>query len=50
LNRESLTISCKGNELQEVRLCVDKQLKPMSCGKGVRTQCGRETVQIRSVR
>jgi ribonuclease T2 len=50
LNRESLTVSCKGNELQEVRLCVDKQLKPMSCGKGVRTQCGRETVQIRSVR
>jgi ribonuclease T2 len=50
LNKDSLTVSCSGSELQEVRLCVDKQLKPMSCGKGVRTQCGRDSVQIRAVR
>jgi ribonuclease T2 len=50
LNKDSLTVSCSGSELQEVRLCVDKQLKPMSCGKGVRTQCSRDTVQIRAVR
>jgi ribonuclease T2 len=50
LTKENITVNCKGNELQEVRLCVDKQLKPMSCGKGVRTQCGRDMVQVRSVR
>jgi ribonuclease T2 len=50
LEKQSITVSCSGNELQEVRLCVDKQLKPMSCGKGVRTQCGRDTVEVRSVR
>jgi ribonuclease T2 len=50
LNRNSLTVSCSGNDLQEVRLCVDKQLKPISCGKGVRTKCGRDYVQVRSVR
>ncbi len=50
LSRENLTVSCKGNELNEVRLCVDKQLKPMNCGKGVRTQCGRDSIQVRSVR
>jgi ribonuclease T2 len=50
LNKDSLSLRCSGSELEEVRVCVDKQLKPMSCGKGVRTQCGRDTVQVRSVR
>jgi ribonuclease T2 len=50
LDKQSLTVSCSGNQLQEVRVCVDKQLKPMNCGKGVRTQCGRDTVEVRSVR
>jgi ribonuclease T2 len=50
LNKNNLTVSCSGSELQEVRLCVDKQLQPMSCGKGVRTQCGRDSVQVRAVR
>jgi ribonuclease T2 len=50
LNKDSLSLRCSGSELEEVRVCVDKQLKPMSCGKGVRTQCGRDTVQIRSIR
>ncbi len=50
LNRDSLSLRCSGNELEEVRVCVDKQLKPMNCGKGVRTQCARETVLIRAIR
>jgi ribonuclease T2 len=50
LNRDSLSLRCSGKELEEVRVCVDKQLKPMSCGKGVRTQCGRDTVEVRAVR
>jgi ribonuclease T2 len=50
LSKDNLTVSCSGSELQEVRLCVDKQLKPVSCGKGVRTQCGRDSVQVRAVR
>jgi ribonuclease T2 len=50
LDKKSLTVSCSGNELQEVRLCVDTQLNPMSCGKGVRTRCTKDTVEVRSVR
>jgi ribonuclease T2 len=50
LNRDSLTLRCSNSELEEVRICVDKQLKPMNCGKGVRTQCSADAVQIRSVR
>jgi ribonuclease T2 len=50
LPKDSLTLRCSSNQLDEVRVCVGKDLKPQSCGKGVRTQCGRDTVQIRSVR
>ncbi len=46
----SLALRCSGGELEEVRFCVDTQLKPRSCGTGVRTQCGRDSVQVRSVR
>jgi ribonuclease T2 len=50
LPASSLTLRCSGGELEEVRVCVDLQLKPRSCGAGVRTQCGRDSVQIRAVR
>ena len=48
--KDSLAVKCSGNQLEEVRVCVDPKLKPMSCGKGVRTQCSRDAVQVRSVR
>jgi ribonuclease T2 len=50
LPADSITLRCAGNELEEVRVCFDTQLKPRACGKGVRTQCGRESVQIRAAR
>ena len=50
IGRDSLAVKCSGGELEEVRLCVNPQLKPIACGKGVRTQCGRETVLVRSMR
>lgn len=50
LPSDSLTLRCSGTELEEVRVCFDPQLKPRSCGKGVRTQCGRDSVQVRAVR
>ena len=36
----SLTLRCSRGELEEIRVCVDTQLKPRTCGAGVRTQCG----------
>lgn len=50
LSRDSLAIKCSGGELEEVRFCVNPQLKPIACGKGVRTQCGREAVLVRPMR
>ncbi len=50
LPKGSLTLRCSGGELEEVRFCVDLQLNPRSCGAGVRTQCGRDSVQVRALR
>ena len=50
IDADSLAIKCSNSELEEVRVCMNPQLKPITCGKGVRTQCGREPVQIRALR
>src|SRR6185437_12111708 len=33
----SLTVACSCGELSEVRLCLSRDLKPRSCGRGVRS-------------
>jgi ribonuclease T2 len=50
LTEESLSVKCSRGELEEVRVCVDLQLKPQACGKGIRSQCGKEPVQVRAMR
>jgi ribonuclease T2 len=50
LPKDSLSLRCSGKELEEVRVCVSTELKPSTCGKGVRSQCGRDLIQVRSVR
>ncbi len=42
ISEQNLSIKCSKGELEEVRFCVDRQLTPKACGKGVRTQCGKE--------
>jgi ribonuclease T2 len=46
----SVVVKCSGTELEEVRVCMDMQLKPRACGKGVRSQCRGGSVQVRAVR
>lgn len=44
LDRSALAVECSG-ELDEVRICLDKQLAPRPCGSDVRTACkGKVTV------
>jgi len=48
---DGLAIICHSGKLAEVRICVDDELKPRSCGRGVRMQCPREKeVRIPRVR
>jgi ribonuclease T2 len=53
-SEDNMAIKCSKGELEEVRVCVDTQMKPKACGKGVRTQCGKgnsqDSVEVRSMR
>jgi ribonuclease T2 len=46
----SIMLKCSGTELEEVRVCTSNQLKAQSCGKGIRTQCKGDAIQIRPLR
>jgi ribonuclease T2 len=38
IDRSALAVECK-SELDEVRICLDKQLSPRTCGSDVRSAC-----------
>jgi ribonuclease T2 len=46
----SMTVACSRGELSEVRLCLTRELKPRSCGRGVRDSCPPVPVSVRSAR
>ncbi len=39
LNSSEFAITCSGRFLQEVRICLDRNLNPRSCGADVRDRC-----------
>lgn len=43
LREDMLVVTCSGARLAEVRICVDADLEPRSCGRGNRMQCPRGT-------
>lgn len=42
-----MAVACKGDYLQEVRLCFDKAMQPKTCSSGVKDRCPASTVIIR---
>lgn len=42
-----LAVACKGEYLQEVRLCFDKAMHPKACSSGVRDHCPASAVIMR---
>jgi ribonuclease T2 len=41
-----MIVACSRNELSEVRVCLDRNLAPTSCGLGVRSTCPSNAVSI----
>jgi ribonuclease T2 len=39
LTERSLALRCRGPELEEVRVCLSRDLSPQPCGREVRTRC-----------
>lgn len=50
LNTDRIALKCRGPELEEVRICLGRDLKPVDCGRGVKTRCRRGPIQIRPLR
>ena len=47
---QNFALLCKGRFLSEVRVCLDKDLKPRPCGSDIRDACRAEKVILRPVR
>ena len=46
----SLTLSCQGPELAEIRVCTTQALQPTACAGNVRDRCSRDSIRVPSVR
>ncbi|MDP3293518.1 MAG: ribonuclease T2 [Nevskia sp.] len=49
ITRGALILQCSGRYLQEVRICLDRELQPRTCSSEQRDRCG-ERVLLRPVR
>lgn len=47
---DMLTITCKGGRIQEARLCLTKDLEPVSCGADVVRDCAMQDALLEPVR
>lgn len=45
-----LTITCKGDRIQEARLCLTKDLEPRKCGRDVRRDCSQTRALLEPIR
>ncbi len=50
LRADMLGVSCRGNALAEVRICLDTDLRPRQCGRGIGMRCPRTTLRIPLIR
>jgi ribonuclease T2 len=50
LGTQALVLGCSRDTLSEVRICLTRDLKPRGCGRGVRSSCYRDPVQVPSSR
>jgi ribonuclease T2 len=42
----AMTVACNRAELSEVRVCLTRDLKPRSCGRGVHSNCPRVSLKV----
>ncbi|HXR89430.1 MAG TPA: ribonuclease T2 [Steroidobacteraceae bacterium] len=42
----ALTVACSHRELSEVRLCLSRDLRLRSCGRGVRSSCPASPIEV----
>ncbi|TDT74083.1 ribonuclease T2 [Litoreibacter halocynthiae] len=50
LSPDMITITCKNRRIQEVRLCLNKDLEPRTCGKDVNRDCSMKDALFAPIR
>lgn len=50
LGRDGITVTCAGEALAEVRICLDRDLAPRDCAPDARRDCTRPRVLMEQVR
>ncbi len=50
LRADGLALLCSGRYLQEVRICLDRDLQPRRCGRDVRDRCKVNEMIVRPLR
>ncbi len=49
LDPDMLTVTCKSNQIQEVRICLTKKLEPRTCGADVIRDCSLEDALFKAI-
>lgn len=49
LKPDQITVTCKSRQIQEVRICLTKNLTPRDCGRDVRQDCSLEDVEFHPI-
>ncbi|MFD1797686.1 ribonuclease T [Paracoccus aurantiacus] len=50
MSPDGITVTCRGEDLQEIRICLTKDHEPRDCAPDVRADCSREAVIMERVR
>ncbi|SNT73026.1 ribonuclease T2 family protein [Paracoccus seriniphilus] len=50
LERDGVTITCRSAALQEVRICLTRDLEPRKCGPDIRSDCALPRILMEQVR
>lgn len=50
LTRDGITVTCQSEALQEVRLCLTREMEPRDCAPDIRRDCSRPRVLMERVR
>ncbi|SEK77946.1 ribonuclease T2 family protein [Pacificibacter marinus] len=46
LDRDEITVTCKDNRIQEVRICLSKDLEPRTCGQDTIRDCTLDKARL----
>ncbi|SLN24020.1 Ribonuclease I precursor [Roseovarius albus] len=50
LKRDMITVTCRQHHIQEVRICLSRDLEPVPCGRGTSKDCSLKDAHFSAIR